>query len=149
MTENFPEHWVQGAIDYRAERERREKANGKTPDYGCLSASGEPWVKPPPAPIEAFTFLGDVCATPPKMLIKGLLPVEGIAVTGGQSTAGKTFIEIHKAICLARALPFFGHKIVERVGTAFVAAEGGHSFPIASPLRWPRIRLQTNCRLRG
>jgi hypothetical protein len=121
---------AKAAIDYRAERERREKANGKArPDYGCLSPSGEPWPDALPDPHETFTFLGDVSATPPKMLIKGLLPAEGIAVTGGQSTAGKTFIEIHKAICLARSLPFFGHKIIQRVGTAFVAAEGRALIP--------------------
>ena len=79
--------------------------------------------------VNAFTFLGSTHATPPKMLIKGLLPAEGIAITGGQSTAGKTFTEIHKAICLARPLPFFGYKIVERVGTAFIAAEGKASIP--------------------
>jgi hypothetical protein len=71
-----------------------------------------------------FVFVGDAPATPPRELIKDLLPADGVAVTGGQSTAGKTFIEIHKAVCLARPLPFFEHKIVERVGTAFIAAEG-------------------------
>jgi hypothetical protein len=77
----------------------------------------------------AFTFLGDAPATPPRELIKKLLPAYGVAVTGGQPSAGKTFIEMHKAVCLAKALPFFGHKIVERVGTAFVAAEGRALIP--------------------
>jgi hypothetical protein len=76
-----------------------------------------------------FTFLGDAPAEPPRELIKKLLPASGVATTGGQSTAGKTFIEIHKAICLATTLPFFGHKIAERVGTAFVAAEGRALIP--------------------
>jgi hypothetical protein len=71
-----------------------------------------------------FAFVGDKPASPPKELIKGLVPAEGVAVTGGQSTAGKTFIQIYKSICLATTLPYFGHRIVERVGTAFVAAEG-------------------------
>jgi AAA domain len=62
-------------------------------------------------------------------LIKGLLPADGVAVTGGQSSAGKTFIQIHKAVCLAAPLPYFGHKIAERVGTAFVAAEGRALIP--------------------
>jgi hypothetical protein len=79
--------------------------------------------------LKAFTFLGDTRASPPRMLIKGLLPAEGIAVTGGQSTAGKTFEEIFKAICLAKASPFFRHRIVERVGTAFIAAEGRALIP--------------------
>jgi AAA domain/Bifunctional DNA primase/polymerase, N-terminal len=77
----------------------------------------------------AFTVVGDAPAAPPRELIKGLLPAYGIAVTGGQSTAGKTFIQIHKSICLATGLPYFGHRIVERVGTAFVAAEGRALIP--------------------
>jgi hypothetical protein len=77
----------------------------------------------------AFTFVGDAPAAPPRELIKGLLPAYGVAVTGGQSTAGKTFIQIHKSVCLAKTLPYFGHKIVERVGTAFVAAEGRALIP--------------------
>jgi AAA domain len=76
-----------------------------------------------------FTFLGDVSAAAPRELIKKLLPAYGVAVTGGQPSAGKTFIEMHKAVCLATALPFFGRKIVERVGTAFVAAEGRALIP--------------------
>jgi hypothetical protein len=77
----------------------------------------------------AFTFLGDAPAAPPRELIKKLLPAYGVAVTGGQPSAGKTFIEMHKAVCLAKAMPFFGHKIVEQVGTAFVAAEGRALIP--------------------
>jgi hypothetical protein len=52
-----------------------------------------------------------------------------VAVTGGQSGAGKTFVEIHKAVCLATTKPFFGHKVVERVGTVFVPAEGKALIP--------------------
>ena len=82
------------------------------------------------APIElAFTFLGDEPAKAPRELIKKLLPAEGVAITGGQPSAGKTFIEIHKAVCLATTHPFFGHQIVERVGTVFVAAEGRPLLP--------------------
>lgn len=72
----------------------------------------------------SFSFLGDAPAAAPLELIRNHLPAAGVAITGGQSTAGKTFISIHKAICMATALPYFGHKIVERVGTAFIAAEG-------------------------
>ena len=76
-----------------------------------------------------FTFLGDAPAAAPRELIKKLLPAYGIAVTGGQPSAGKTFIEMHKAVCLAKVLPFFGCKIMERVGTVFVAAEGRALMP--------------------
>jgi hypothetical protein len=69
---------------------------------------------------EVFTFLGDTPVAAPKELIKKLLPAYGVAVTGGQSTAGKTFIQIHKSICLATPRPYFDHRIVERVGTVFI-----------------------------
>ena len=70
-------------------------------------------------------FLGDApAASAPVELIGNHLPAAGVVITGGQSGAGKTFISIYKAVCLAKALPYFGHKIVERVGTAYVAAEG-------------------------
>jgi hypothetical protein len=52
-----------------------------------------------------------------------------VVIQGGQSSAGKTFLEIHKSICLATSLPFFGNKIVEKVGTVFVAAEGRALIP--------------------
>jgi hypothetical protein len=77
----------------------------------------------------AFTFLGDAPATPPRELIKDLIPAFGVCVTGGQSSAGKTFVEIHKAVCLANGLPFFGRRIVERVGTVFIPAEGRALIP--------------------
>ena len=73
--------------------------------------------------------MGDAPAAAPKELIKKLLPAYGVAVTGGQSTAGKTFIQIHKSISLATARPYFGHRIVERVGTVFIAAEGRSLIP--------------------
>ncbi len=85
------------------------------------------------APVDiaaTFSFLGDAPSTPPRELIKKLLPAEGVAVTGGQSSAGKTFQEIYKAICLAAGnIPYFGHRTVERVGTVFVAAEGRALIP--------------------
>ena len=76
-----------------------------------------------------FTFLGDAPVAPPRELIKGLIPAGGIVVTGGQSSAGKTFVQIHKSICLATGRAYFGHNVVERVGTVLVAAEGRSLLP--------------------
>jgi hypothetical protein len=77
----------------------------------------------------AFTFLGDTPAAPPRELIKGLIPAEGIVVTGGQSSAGKTFAQVYKSVCLATGAAYFEHKIIERVGTALIAAEGRSLLP--------------------
>jgi AAA domain len=97
-------------------------------DYGVSGPSFEGRPEKIDLPT-TFTFLGDTPAAAPRELIKKLLPAYGVAVTGGQPSAGKTFIEIHKAVCLARPLPFFGRKIVEQVGTVFVAAEGRALIP--------------------
>jgi hypothetical protein len=95
--------------------------------------SPDEFAKQPPTPEidldKFFTFLGDTPAAPPRELIKGLIPAEGIVVTGGQSSAGKTFIQVYKAICLATATSYFGRKVIERVGTAFIAAEGRSLMP--------------------
>ena len=79
-------------------------------------------------------------------------------MTGGQSTAGKTFVGIYKSICLATATPYFGRKIVERVGTVFVAAEGRPLLPnrfaatlikleieAKLPITWPNMLPDFSC----
>jgi AAA domain len=77
----------------------------------------------------AFTFVADTQAAPAHELIKNLLPAAGVVINGGQSSTGKTFLEIYKALCLATGIPFFGYKVNERVGTVFVAAEGRGALP--------------------
>lgn len=54
-----------------------------------------------PTGLEGVTFDGDAPIAPPRELIKGLLPVEGIAFLGGQSGAGKTYIAVALAVALA------------------------------------------------
>jgi hypothetical protein len=94
----------------------------------------------------------------PRELINGLVPAEGVTVTGGQLTAGKTFVGIYKSICLATATPYFGRKIVERVGTVFVAAEGRPLLPnrfaatliklsikAKLPITWPKLLPDFSC----
>jgi hypothetical protein len=113
--------------DFKAEFQKTQRRVGSVPPKDRPNSNGKAT-----APIDlaaTFTFHGDAPASPPRQLIKNLLPAEGVAVTGGQSGAGKTFIEIHKAVCLSTTFPFFGHKVVERVGTAFVAAEGRGLIP--------------------
>jgi AAA domain len=135
------------------------KANGHDDDaepFGSPRSADPRAEEPPPASSpdidRDYIFLGDTKAAPPRELIDGLIPAEGVAVTGGQSTAGKTFEEIHKAICLGTGIPYFGRKIVERVGTVFVAAEGRPLMPnrfaaaliklsieARLPITWPKL----------
>lgn len=74
-------------------------------------------------PLEGFVFAGGEPVALPPMLIKRLIPYSGIAFIGGQYQAGKSFIAVHMAACLASSAPFFGHKVRERVGVAIFAAE--------------------------
>jgi hypothetical protein len=78
-------------------------------------------------PPKGWSFLSDHTVTVPKMLIKGVLPYQGIAFIGGQSGAGKTFLAGHMAVCLGSASPFFGRAVHERVGVGILAAEGAEA----------------------
>lgn len=71
-----------------------------------------------------FAFDGDAPTEPPRYLVKNMLPAEGVTILGGQSGAGKTFAAIALATSLATGEPFFGRRVVERVGTLILAAEG-------------------------
>lgn len=84
--------------------------------------SSRPYLEPqPPAGV---MFDGHEASAPPRMLVKSLVPFDGIAFIGGQKGAGKTFIAVDLAVSLASGAPFLGHAIAERVGVAFLAAEG-------------------------
>jgi hypothetical protein len=74
--------------------------------------------------LDGWSFDGDALPEPPPMLVKKLIPLDGIAFVGGQSGAGKTFIVIDLAVSVASGEHFFEHKVVERVGVAIFAAEG-------------------------
>jgi hypothetical protein len=77
-----------------------------------------------------FTFDGDSLLSPPKMLIKKLLPASGIAFIGGQSGAGKTFLAVALAVSLASRTEFCGCPVRERIGVAYVVGEGAGMFAL-------------------
>lgn len=60
----------------------------------------------------------------PTWLVKGLLPNRGLGLLIGESQAGKSFLAIHAAVCVARGLPFFGKK-TKPGAVLYIAAEGG------------------------
>jgi hypothetical protein len=78
--------------------------------------------------IPEFVFDGDATVAPPRMLIKKLIPVSGIAFLGGQSSAGKTFVAVALGVALASGAQFFGHRVKEQVGVLYIAAEGAGNF---------------------
>lgn len=80
-------------------------------------------------PFPDFIFDGDMDISAPEWLVRDLFPKTGLAFIGGQSQAGKTFISLEIAKCLAEGLPFFGHTVKERVGVAILAGEGEGQMP--------------------
>jgi len=81
-----------------------------------------------PSDLQAVYF-GEGTILPPPALVKDTLPKDGIAIIGGQSGAGKTFIVCNLAVALASEAPFFGRRVKERVGVAILAAEGASTLP--------------------
>lgn len=75
-------------------------------------------------PLANFIFMGDGKPSPQRMLIEGVMPLEGLPFIGGQSSAGKSFIAVLLAACAATGKPFFGRAVKERVGSVIIAAEG-------------------------
>lgn len=62
--------------------------------------------------------------TAPTWLVKGLFPHRGLGMLVGESQAGKSFVGVHFAVCIARGQPLFGRK-VKPGGVLYIAAEGG------------------------
>jgi len=84
-----------------------------------------------------FVFDDDDEIIPPTALIDRTLEPEGILFVGGQSGAGKTFLEIYLSICLSSGEPFFGRCVNEIVGVLIIAAEGAGT--IRARIRAARI----------
>lgn len=76
------------------------------------------------ANLDGVSFVGRVPIVAPNYLIEGTLPKGGVVFLGGQSGAGRTFIECQIATCLATGEDFFGRAVKERVGVVIMAAEG-------------------------
>lgn len=86
-----------------------------------------PWRRLNIAPrLRAVDFDPNVETVPPSWLVKGIVTKVGLGLLFGESAAGKTFLAIHLALCVAWGLPFFGRK-VKQGGVVYVAAEGGAS----------------------
>jgi hypothetical protein len=74
--------------------------------------------------IEGFTLHDTVAPPAPIYLVDNMIPEDcEIVFFGGQSQAGKSFLAIYLAVCLASGAPFFGRKINKKVGVVILAAE--------------------------
>jgi hypothetical protein len=73
---------------------------------------------------EDIKFAGEIPLTSSKMLIKNLLPADGMGFLAGQSRAGKTGMAVKLALSLTTKIPFFGYEVKEQVGVVYVTGEG-------------------------
>jgi hypothetical protein len=103
----------------------------RDPSYATQTAAGNviplhdsPSIEPTGDPLANFVFMGNDKPSPQKMLVEGVIPLEGLPFIGGQSSAGKTFVAVLLAACAATGKPLFDHEVRERVGTVIIAAEG-------------------------
>ena len=134
------EHWKVGGVDIEDVEELARNAfkYGKEPQganapEAVFSAYQAEGVTDAPekakdafsAPIGGkFVFDGYAPSRPLPALVKRLLPKQGVVFIGGPSGAGKSFVAVDLGLRVASGLAFFGHKVTERVGVAFIAAEG-------------------------
>ncbi len=86
-----------------------------------------PTVEPPSNTIRS-TSLSDFLNRPrPRYLVKNLLPRHGAGIAFGETGAGKTFIALDLAMCVARGEPWRGHP-VQHAGVVYLCSEGVSGF---------------------
>lgn len=79
-------------------------------------------VESPKRPGRAWFYHGDATALDETWLFHNLLPATGVAVLVGPSGAGKTFVQIELARCVATGKPFFGVTVEEPGSSLFLFA---------------------------
>lgn len=79
-------------------------------------------VESPKRPGRAWFYHGDATALDEAWLFHNLLPATGVAVLVGPSGAGKTFVQIELARCVATGKSFFGVTVEEPGSSLFLFA---------------------------
>lgn len=81
---------------------------------------------PKPTPINTVTLraIGSAPLETPQYLVKGVLPLTGVALLAGQFAAGKTFVGADLGLSVVFDRKFLGRR-VKSGGVLWIAAEGG------------------------
>jgi len=81
---------------------------------------------PKPSPINTVTLraIGSTPLEAPQYLVKGVLPLTGVALLSGQYAAGKTFVGNDLSLSIVFGQNFLSRR-VKQGGVLWVAAEGG------------------------
>jgi KaiC/GvpD/RAD55 family RecA-like ATPase len=103
----------------------RPHLNGKSPHGQPDARSRQGDAARPQAPDFAAFWDGEEQPKPTPALIKRVLPRDGLVMLGGKSGAGKSYVAVHLAICLAAMTPWFGNAPRMQSNVLYIAAEGG------------------------
>lgn len=110
-------------LPYRAPREPKWDWNDVMVNHGPLAVAKE--LKRVRMPKPLFVPLGDLEFKAPEWLIDGLLEANTFSVCFGSPAAGKTFLTLDMALCIATGKNFHDHHV--RQGPVFYIAGEGHN----------------------
>ena len=110
-------------LPYRAPREAKWDWNDVMVNHGLLAVAKE--LKRVRMPKPLFVPLGDLEFKAPEWLIDGLLEANTFSVCFGAPAAGKTFLTLDMALCIATGKDFHTHAV--RQGPVFYIAGEGHN----------------------
>jgi len=110
-------------LPYRAPREVKWDWNDVMVNHGPLAVAKE--LKRVRMPKPLFVPLGDLEFKAPEWLIDGLLEANTFSVCFGSPAAGKTFLTLDMALCIATGKDFHDHHV--RQGPVFYIAGEGHN----------------------
>jgi hypothetical protein len=83
-----------------------------------------PTPKPNPLNTVSLRAIGSVPLETPQYLVKGVLPLTGVALLSGQFASGKTFVGADLGLSVVFCRKFLGRR-VKSGGALWIAAEGG------------------------
>lgn len=110
-------------LPYRAPREAKWDWNDVMVNHGPLAVAKE--LKRVRMPKPLFVPLGDLEFKAPEWLIDGMLEANTFSVCFGSPAAGKTFLTLDMALCIATGKDFHTHPV--RQGPVFYIAGEGHN----------------------
>ena len=110
---------------YRAPRKKGADWNDVMLEEGTLAVQAELKKVRIKAPL--FVPLGDLTFKAPEWIIEGLLEKETFAVCFGAPAAGKTFLTLDMALCVASGKDFHGRE-VDGGPVFYIAGEGHNGF---------------------
>jgi RecA-family ATPase len=71
-----------------------------------------------------FCRVGELKICPPQWLVRDLLEADSLALLFGDPAAGKSFICLDLAACIATGTPFHGHRVARPGPVFYIAGEG-------------------------